>query len=216
MYEMSTDWTAYPETGLAKKLDQTLLVDLVTEGYVLTEEKLRQRREQLRKATGSKAKEQRRKLFASRPVRVPNIQRMVAAAQQKLTGRVLLMRVRRASETERRTQVQIPKRVVSTKFFEGMPAVRSSHNSQVHELHEAWARGAVNTIKVEMPEIDSMDDPVVRLERTATGIFYVYDRDSVLGRPIMDALERGRKMKPPVTELTLRNNPAQATWWRFV
>jgi hypothetical protein len=207
-----------PETGLAKKLDQPLLDDLVTEGYVLTEEKLRQRRAQSRKAAGTKAKNQRRKLFANRPVRVPNIWRAVASATlQKMAGRVLLMRVRRASEAERRTQVQIPKRVVSTNFFEGMPGIKSSHNGQVHELHEARARGAVNTIKVEIPEIDSMDDPVVRLERTATDIFYeAYDRDSVLGRPIMDALERGRKMKPPVTELTLKNNPAQATWWRFV
>ena len=205
-----------PDTGIAKRLDTTLLNDLVTEGYVLTEERLNERRAKDRKLAEARTKGQRRQLFDSKPVRVPRIQTSAASFVARMTGRVLLMRVRRASETERRTQIQIPIRVVNTHFFDNMPELRSSHDNRVHRLRPARARGGLNTIKVDLPEINPLDDPVVRLERTDTDIFYeTYDAESIRGRPIMDALRRGTTMNPPVTFLSV-GNPARATWWRFV
>ena len=68
------------------------------------------------------------------------------------------------------------------------------HVQSVQNLHSipivtASARGIINTMKVELPEIDQMTVPVVRLERTPTAIVYqTFDANSVLGRPIMDAL----------------------------
>lgn len=77
--------------------------------------------------------------------------------------------------------------------------------------------GGTNTMKVELPEINPMDDPVIRLEKTASGIVYqAFDANSVLGRPIMDTLRKGLEFEPPVTFLTKPRSPEHSTWWRFV
>jgi hypothetical protein len=127
------------------------------------------------------------------------------------------MRVRRASETARRTQVQFPIRLIRTRFFDQVGEITSAHDNRVHGLRPARARGGPNTIKVEIPEIDTINDPVLRLERTATPIVYqAFDSNSVLGRPIMEALRRGLNQRPPSTMLAVPANPANSTWYRFV
>jgi len=211
-----------PSEGLAKKLDLIFLNDLITEGYVLSEANLRRRRQQSMAAShGLRHGGRRRKLFKSKSITVPPILRVAAAAPlatgAAMVGRVLLMRVRRASETERRTQVQFPIRLVTTQFFENVGEIRSSHDNRTHGLVQASARGKRNTIKVEIPEIEALADPVLRLERTATGIIYqAFDSGSVLGRPIMDSLRRGLLQIPPTTLLTVPTNPNSSTWYRFI
>jgi hypothetical protein len=208
-----------PQDGLARKLDQTLLNDLVSEGYVLPEAKLRQRRrdsERVAKAARLVGTP-RRQLFGRKVISVPPrpaAQPVQAPVRAASIGRVLLMRVRRVSETERRTQVQFPKRLVRTNFFVQINSVTSSHDGRVHELREAKVS---NTIRVELPEIDPMADPVLRVERTPNAIIYeAYDANSVLGRPIMEALRRGLNQVPPTTVLTIPRNPTSSTWYRFI
>ena len=194
-------------------LDNALLEDLIKNNYVLPEAVLR--KEQV---TDKKKREKKKRIFGLRTISVPTIPKEHdIVLPPGAVGTVLLMRVRRASENARRTQVQIPIRVVRSGFFGKDASMTSAHDGRVHTLRRATARGAINTIKLELPEIDPMDDPVVRFERQTSGIEYqVYNSISTLGTPIMEALERGRKMDPPATQLTVPAKPQNATWWRFI
>jgi HKD family nuclease len=204
-----------PDTGLAKRLDATLLNDLIRLGYVFSEQELRKRR----KASGDKAKAKRstatQALFKAQRYAAPPARGKQAVAAH-VPGTVLLMRVRRASESARRTQIQIPIRVVRTNFFSGINAMVSAHDGRTHPLVQASARGSLNTVKAEIPEIEPMIDPVLRLERTATAIIYqAFDAMSVLGTPIRQALLNGFEISPPVSFSSIPRLD-QATWWRFI
>ncbi len=205
-----------PSIGFAKRLDRTLLKDLVALGYVMPEAILRGRRRHSITEAKAKRLKTKRSLFPSLNVSVPPPPSPLITREQ-IAGTVLLMRVRRASETARRTQVQIPIRVIRTKFFKGVTEIVSAHDGRSHALITASARGGLNTMKVELPEIDPMTDPVLRLERTPSAIVYqTFDANSVLGRPIMDALRKGLEFASPVTFLTTPMEPQRATWWRFI
>jgi len=199
-------------TSFVRQLDDALLGDLVDRDYVLPEIALRKEQ-----ASGAKKREEKDRVFGLQEIAAPTIPGGGGIViPPGAVGTVLLMRVRRASKTERRTQVQIPI-ILKTSFFGEDASVTSGHDGRVHSLRPATARGGLNTIKLELPEIDPMNDPVVRFERNAGGIVYqVYDRNSALGTPIMEALERGRTMNPPATQLTVPAKPKSATWWRFV
>lgn len=204
-----------PNTGFVKRLDATLLGDLVNLGYVYPEKELRQRR----KASSDESKSRRRiatqVLFKAQRYSAPRVQRVHVSAAQ-VPGTVLLMRVRRASETARRTQIQIPIRVVRTKFFAGVKMLISAHDGRAHQLVQASARGGLNTVKTEIPEIEPMTDPVLRLERTDTAIIYqAFDAKSVLGTPIRQALMNGFKISPPASSSSIADLK-KATWWRFI
>jgi hypothetical protein len=126
------------------------------------------------------------------------------------------MRVRKAHSVQRPTQTQIPKRVVNEPLFRGIQSITSAHDKRAHPILEATARGAVNTLKLEIPEMRDFVDPVLRLERTETGLSYeVYDANSTLGRPIHAALLRGMEMTPKATFVT-KSDLERATWWRFI
>lgn len=202
-------------TGLAKRLDATLLDDMVRLGYVFPEQELRRRR----KTSGDQSKAKRppatQALFKTQRYSVPPVRRPAVIAAQ-VPGTVLLMRVRRASESARRTQIQIPIRVVRTNFFAGINALVSAHDGRTHPLVQASARGGLNTVKTEIPEIEPMADPVLRLERTATAIIYqAFDANSVLGTPIRQALLNGFELSPPASFSSIAKLD-QATWWRFI
>lgn len=201
--------------GLALRLDATLLGDLLRLGYVFPERELQQRRKASTDRSGRKRRKPTDKLFRTQRFAVPPI-RGHKKPRLSLPGTVLLMRVRRASETARRTQIQLPIRIVKTAFFVGVRELVSGHDGRTHPLVRASARGGLNTIKVEIPEIEPMLDPVVRLERTATAIFYqTFDALSVLGKPIHQALLNGFAMDPPTTVKTVAD-ASRATWWRFI
>lgn len=202
-------------TGFAKRLDATLLSDLVRLGYVFPEQELRKRR----RASGDQSKAKRpaatQALFKAQRYAAPSVRRAQAIAAQ-VPGTVLLMRVRRVSESSRRTQIQIPFRVLRTNFFSGMNALVSAHDARTHPLGETRARGGVNTVRTEIPEIEPMTDPVLRLERTATAIIYqAFDANSVLGTPIRQALLNGFEMSPPASSSSIKTLE-NATWWRFI
>ena len=204
-----------PDTGLAKRLDVTLLDDLVRLGYVFQEQELRERRRASVNQSKSKRPAAAQALFKAQRYQAPPVRHALVPTAQ-VPGTVLLMRVRRASETARRTQIQIPIRVVRTNFFAGITALVSDHDNRTHALVQASARGGLNTIKAEIPEIESMADPVLRLERTATSIRYrAFDADSVLGTPIRQALLNGFNMTPQASSSSIADRE-KATWWRFI
>lgn len=208
-----------PATLVARPLTRDLLKELVKEGYVLRESSLRERRA---KTASSARRRRRRKLFGTIPVSRPRrrLRRRKGKRALRLPGerveRVLLMRVRKASPTERPTQTQIPIAVYNDGFFSGIDAIVSARDGRSHGVRPAYARGSVNTLKFEIPEMRDYDDPVVRFERGPSGITYeAYDATSPGGRPILRELEHGRTVSPPQTVLTRPANPRNSTWWRF-
>jgi hypothetical protein len=204
-----------PSTGLAKRLDAILLSDLVRLGYVFPEQELRKRRKDSSDQSKAKRPVKTQSLFKVQRYTAPAVRRAAGMAAQ-VPGTVLLMRVRRASETARRTQIQIPFRIVRTNFFSGVDALVSAHDGRTHPLVQASARGGLNTVKAEIPEIEPMADPVLRLERSTTSIIYqAFDAKSILGTPIRQALLNGFEMSPRMSFSSIQNLD-RATWWRFI
>mgnify|MGYP001179539590 CR=1 FL=1 len=202
-------------SGLSRRLDPVLLKDLVGLGYVFPEKELRLRRKTTTEHAATKRHKSGQALFKGLHITRPPA-RGPKPTTAHVAGTVLLMRVRRASETARRTQIQIPIRVVQTNFFQGINDLVSAHDGRSHVIVRATARGGLNTIKAEIPEIDPMTDPVLRLERTPTAVIYrAFDATSVLGTPIHQALLRGFAMSPAATLKTVADQ-AKATWWRFI
>jgi hypothetical protein len=202
-------------TGLARRLDPVLLNDLISLGYVFPEKELRQRRKTSAEHAAAKRPKAAQPLFKGLHITRPRV-RGPRPSTAHVPGTVLLMRVRRASEIARRTQIQIPIRVVKTNFFQGVIELVSAHDGRAHVIVRATARGGLNTIKAEIPEIDPMTDPVLRLERTPTAVIYrAFDANSVLGTPIRQALLNGFAMTPPTTSKTVADQ-RKATWWRFI
>ena len=209
-------------TDLARRVDAALIAELVAEGYVRTEADVH-----AEYAGRRTARAPRRRLFGSVPVTVPRPTGGVGAGRRRAaprarpaaspTGQALIMRIRKAHATDRPTQTQLPIRVTREPFFSGITAVTSSHNGQSHGVIRANARGGLNTLKLEIPEMRAFADPVIRFQRTAGGVNYeVYDAGTPRGRTIMRALNAGLGMAPPQTHLTLPNDRNRATWWRFI
>jgi HKD family nuclease len=228
-------------TGLAHQLDEALIQALEKNSYIKSEAALRL--EQASRSSASKrASGQLSKLFKSIPVSAParaapspkkpaakppknSATKPSGAPSANVTplpnssiGQVLLMRVRKAHATDRPTQTQIPSAVRNSSFFNGAMSVISAHDRQVHAVTIATARGGINTLKLEIPEMRYMNDPVVRFDRTTAGIQYeVYDSSSPQGKTVMTALQNGRVagVANPTT-LTRPSDPAISTWWRFI
>lgn len=215
---------------LAARLDPDFLDRLSREGYVPDEAAARTKlqRERTRRATPGHPP-----LFASRRFAPPaNVRRAVRPAASAAgglarprataaqppqaavaSGTVLLMRLRKASVTDRPTQTQIPFRVVDT-FFQNATAVRSAHSGDAHGIIQASARGSRNTMKLEIPEMRDFAQPVARFERTPDGIVYeAYDVGSAKGNQIMASLNEGRRDR--TTQMTI-SDAERATWWRFI
>jgi hypothetical protein len=213
---------------LAARLDPDLLARLSENGYVPDEAAARARigRESTRGTRRAPP------LFASRrfappagvrkelraPVKRGEAARRATpvkpvAKKSVSSGTVLLMRLRKASITDRPTQTQIPFRVVDT-FFKGSTRVRSLHSGEAHGIIQASARGNRNTIKLEIPEMRDFVQPVVRFERTPEGILYeAYDVGSPQGNQILTSLEEGKR--DGSTQQSIRD-AVHATWWRFI
>ena len=217
-------------TRLAVRLDTDFLALLAREGYVPDEAAAR---EKLRRDRTVRPRRGAAPLFASRrfvpPERIrrearasaaadasaarPPLSAPAAAAPPVPSGTVLLMRLRKASVTDRPTQTQIPFRVVET-FFKNAEEVRSAHSGERHGINEATARGSRNTIKLEIPEMRDFDEPIARFEKTPEGIVYeAYDVGSPQGNQILASLEEGRRDRS--TQLSI-SNADRATWWRFI
>jgi hypothetical protein len=218
------------DSRLARRLDRAFLSLLKDQGYLPDEATSRERiGRQVRDTSARRAAP----LFASRRFVAPpsgvSVSRRGTSGQVQPqaattavgtsgsgtagTGTALLMRLRKASVTDRPTQTQIPFRVVDT-FFGNATSVRSAHSGEAHGIIEASARGGRNTIKLEIPEMRNFVQPVARFERNPDGIVYeAYDVGSPQGNQIMATLEEGRR--DATTQLTI-SDAERATWWRFI
>ncbi len=217
---------------LAVKLDRSFLVQLVADGYVPGEAAAR---EKLKREHTVGPKRGTPPLFASRSFAPPERRTARARAAGTPTtsataspatpataaapvstipsGTVLLMRLRKASVTDRPTQTQIPFRVIDT-FFKDAETVTSAHSGVAHGINIAQAHGGRNTIKLEIPEMRNFVQPLARFEKTPEGLVYeVYDEDSPQGKQIFASLNEGRA--DGTTQLSI-SKVENATWWKFI
>jgi HKD family nuclease len=197
--------------GVSKKLDSLFLADLIAAGYVKTEAVVRAEfaaRKAAAKSAASKAK----KLFSSIPVTPPPTPTVASSAAASGVSK------KPATKKAQPPAVAIPIAVARSAFFGSITSVISTHDGQTHEVRKAIARGILNTLKLEIPEMRNMQDPVARFERTGpTSIHYqVYDRASPKGSTILASLKAGLAASPPSTQLTVPSAPESATWWRFI
>jgi HKD family nuclease len=213
--------------NLAHRLNSDFLGKLVSYGYVKDEKHLLAEAKK-RRASSSLKYAERPKLFGSMSVSLP-LKPGSSLKQSKLvdtkdisdvtvTGHVLLMRVRKAQAKDRPTQTQIPKVVANSTFFGDITTVISKHTSETHKVSPAIARGIVNTLKLEIPEMRKMTNPVVRFERTDEGVKYeCYDAENnPKGKAIMEKLNAGLFTSPIATHLTKPSTPDSSTWWCFI
>nr|WP_256490267.1 phospholipase D family protein [Ideonella oryzae] len=217
------------ESRLAIRLDGELLERLVLDGYVV--EEARAQADRPRGNGAGRGLQGRQPLFGSRrvlPPPVPGAHRGEAAAGREggpagaggaamppvaPAGTVLLMRLRKANQSTRPTQTQIPLRVAHT-FFDGVAEVQSAHTGERHGIRFAHARGGLNTLKLEIPEMANFAQPVARFERTPDGVVYqVYDNTSAPGLQIMHSLNEGRRDNS--TQMSIAD-AERATWWRSI
>jgi HKD family nuclease len=205
---------------LAIRLDQDVLAQLSDRGYVPDEAEAQR---DSRRKLGNHERRRGPPLFGSRyygppsregrqDVRVEGAEPERSSTEAGLSsGSVLLMRLRKAHAQDRPTQTQIPIRVMDT-YFLGATSVRSSHTGAEHRISPASARGNVNTIKLEIPEMGPLAEPVARFEQTVEGISYeIYDASSPEGRQIMGALRTG--IRDGTTQRTI-SDLERATWWK--
>jgi hypothetical protein len=178
------DWRD-TSTGIVRRLDNAMLGDLTKFGYVLSESQLRLRRQNSEEAREKITRQTAHRLFQLRRVGRPASPKRRAAVTGT-PGTILLMRVRRASATQRRTQVQVPIRLLrASDFFREGRKITSATDGRTHSFRDAEGSGGLNTIKLEIPEIADMADPVIRLQRRRTDIIYeAFDSASELGMPI--------------------------------
>lgn len=218
-------------SNLAVRLNYDLLGHLASEGYIPDEATARNELTQARTRRTARTTPP---LFGSKryappapiaarihpdtPERIPTPPpppglEMPVSEPSAPAGTALLMRLRKASVTDRPTQTQIPFRVVE-KFFGSASQVRSAHSGEVHGIIPASARGNRNTIKLEIPEMRDFVQPVARFERTPDGIVYeTYDVGSPQGNQILASLKEGIDNRS--TQLAIRD-AERATWWRFI
>ena len=133
-----------------------------------------------------------------------------APSPQKPDIAVLVMRLRKGRGG---TQTQIPFAVLDG-FLGGQVKITSGHSQSTRAMTHSSSDGSRNTLKLQMPELRSIKDPVARIEREAVGTtYYVYDSESERGRAIMRLLEAGRR---DGTTHTTTGGAKRGTWWRVV
>lgn len=122
-------------------------------------------------------------------------------------ARAMVMRLRHGRG---RTQTQIPLRVVDG-FFAGSRTLRDAKTGRTRTMTLSKAGEARNTMKLQLPEIADMADPVARFERHGDGVmFVVHDASSPEGREFADLLNEG------VRDGSTRKTQRGATWWRVL
>lgn len=109
------------------------------------------------------------------------------------------------------TQTQIPLRVVDS-FFAGSQTLRDARTGRERTMTlSKRADAGRNTMKLQLPEIAEMTDPVAHFERSEEGVtFEIHDASSREGRKIADLLNEG------VRDGSTRKTQRGATWWRFL
>lgn len=123
-------------------------------------------------------------------------------------ARTMVMRLRHGRG---RTQTQIPLRVVDGFFSESRTLQNAKTGRERTMTLSRKADQARNTMKLQLPEIAKMADPVALFERRNDGVtFMVHDASSREGRKIAKLLDEG------VRDGSTRKTQGGATWWRVL
>lgn len=129
------------------------------------------------------------------------------SVRTRIVGTTLLMRLRKGRG---RTQTQIPFRVLDS-FFGDEIRVQAVHSGTVREMTVSLSDQKRNTMKLQLPEMANMRDPVARFKRTRNGITYeIHDMDSPEGKQIKLLLDEGLRLG------TTYRTQGAATWWRIL
>lgn len=123
------------------------------------------------------------------------------------------IRPRRAGYS-RPTQIQIPIALFMHSFFDGVFEIVNDAGT-ARKIVRARARGRLNTVKVEVPEIAHMSEPVLRLTRYENGTVAYKAFDAFLpgeGDAIYQDLRTNNYEKGVV--VTRPNRRWKATWYR--
>ena len=203
---------------VVRKLDDTLLGELVAEGYVLDEAAVRAKQ----RASGHKRGGATKRLFGRTPPKSPRPRTgsrapglSAGSAAAGASGRVLLMRLRRAAAA-RPTQVQIPKQVLDTGFFGATAWAAHSSSGQRRPISVAKASGNANTRKMEMPEVRHFSDIFARFVNNGTRVTYeVHNAGTPDGMAIEQAIRNGFSTSPPRSRQTGGGAAPKpnSTWW---
>lgn len=131
-----------------------------------------------------------------------------AAAQgTAASGGTLLMRLRKGRGG---TQTQIPFRVL-TSFFGDEIRVHSVEAGTARDMTLSRSGDRRNTMKLQLPEMAQMQEPVARFRRTAGRITYeLHDAESAQGKEIKDLLDAGLR------DGSTHQTGGAATWWRIL
>lgn len=131
-----------------------------------------------------------------------------AVSVESEAARVMVMRLRHGRG---QTQTQIPLRVFDG-FFGGERNLRDARTGRARKMTlSTKANGIRNTMKLQLPEIAKMLDPVARFERTSDGfMFELHDAKSLEGRLIANLLNDG------LLDRSTRKTQGGATWWRIL
>lgn len=141
--------------------------------------------------------------------RVPSPQQSSPFPEKPDTA-VLVMRLRKGRGG---TQTQIPFAVFNG-FLGGNLKITSGHSHTIRAMTYSSSGGNHNTLKLQMPELSSIKNPMACIERGAAGTtYYVYDSGTERGREIMRILEAGRHNG--TTRMT-SGGEKKGTWWRVV
>lgn len=234
------DSWADTEGNLARALDPALLTALVTGGYIATEETLQRRRALARsRPAGARGGRRPAPLFSSRaevappppavpaaatstatpattgaPASSPPRPRRRSSAPQSGAGTVLLMRPRLSRDGK---QMQFPIPLREGPFLGAVDEIVSDHDDVAHRVFPSYARGKLNTYKMERPEGRDIVNTVMRVWHADDGTvrYRVFDPDSPQGRFIVQRLEEGRHTTPPETTMTT-SDPDHSTLYRFI
>ena len=123
------------------------------------------------------------------------------------TGKTLLMRLRKGRGA---TQTQIPFRVLAS-FFGDEIRVHSASAGTARDMTLSRTGDRRNTMKLQLPEMAQMQEPLARFIRTEDGITYeLYDAESAEGKKIKELLDAG------LVDGTTHQTQGAATWWRIL
>ena len=117
--------------------------------------------------------------------------------------------------------MQIPIPLKRSPFLSGINEIVSDHDGTARVMSQrirTGAGGAVNTYKMECPEGENINRPVMRIWRGEDGRvrYRVFDPISAQGSFVLQRLEEGRHNNPPSTTVARPSDPNNSTWYRFV
>lgn len=131
----------------------------------------------------------------------------VGAKRTAVAGATLLMRLRKGRGG---TQTQIPFRVLAS-FFGDEIRVHSADAGTARDMTLSRSGDRRNTMKLQLPEMAQMREPVARFTRTAGPITYeLHDAESAPGREIKELLNAGLR------DGSTHQTQGAATWWRIL